>query len=1616
MKKLILILILTSISIYSNIYIDSINSTNYPQIQANYYKLNNRPFNRDSIRLFEQGDSISNFSINLINQNKKNINSYFIVDVSSSMRKNKSKVEEIINKFINNLTQNDSLGIISFNQNSFVNTFKTNNIEELKSSLSILSYSGSSNLNEVFFNSPLSIDKIYSENEDFILITDKQSSGDYFRIKEFFKDNNITLHIIYLTTNKNQIYKDMLNGYYLDYNKFNNDNNLLGDYLLNRIRKDDYYKLSWTTDQCSEIVKGNIIQSPLFNYDFEYRILNTQNNIISINPNIHSQLNFNLNQEKIFSSNLLAISKDIEIISITSSNPEFKIKSNINTLFKDKISILNIGITPAENKYYSTNITISTECDNYIIPIELGDYSFVEKDVNLLLNNGKDFFYGDTAKFQINGLSPSDKISIDYKYNNEWNNIVENYNSQTLNWIVPNLNEGELDFRIRFKETNYKQFDLKEFTIKTDKVNLIKLSYNNEYTGFITTDNKLNNLRIENIEDLGIIASSINNTKLLSWNKNNSQIVAIRSNNNFPLIFDALENDPPITLGEVPNTITSLDWNSQSNQIAFGTNTGNIYFYNELSNESTFSNTLKISNTSIKNVNYHPNKNLLVVGDELNNVQFINLSNQNNNFIVKTLNSKIKRITWSSTGDSLFIADESQMYILQLDIFQSNYSFSEINKFNSTINYDDIEFDFVNKLAYLKKDNKISIYNYLFELVHSFNIDETFNNIYTMNKNILVSNDQSRKLIIRDLSKYKDYNFSNDINYLKKLNIIKKKITLNEIILPDICLNIPIDTLISNYVYNTNKKNIIIDSIQISDNLNTNVSINLSNNILNTLQKTDLNITINNNKLGSYIHLVRFFSNKDTFSFNLKYNVINDDIEKLTTYIDLGKVNYNTTKTITNALLSNFSNNEIKITNIKIISPNEKISFLIKDSTIKSNDIFELDFIFSPIELKYSQLQIQIYTENACSPFDFIIFGEGVSPAISVNGSYNLDSVICENDSFTELKFKNIGNGELNILELNNTNKDIKITSNSNILPNEDLLISFEYLGTEIGEINDTVTFITNNIYNSSNTFKFNLKGYKFDSNIEFSSQLKYSNPEKNKVLNSEFKVYNNGSIKEYIEFKSISNNNLFEISAVNKNILIPNDSTNVFVKFNGGTNNLLYEEIFELIDYCGNSKTITFSVDLRDAKPMLSSLNFIDFGEINCDNISKDTIIEIKNIGGADLIINNIQLNGEDKTNFEILDWSGNETIKTDESIFLTIRYNPLQIQEDNAYLELQTNSQDNNGISVITLIGIFRNSKIDSEISDISFINVESNVNHSRTLTLFNNGNILENLTLSIDNPIFNVNPSVISNFNKGDEQIVIVTFLGGAPDATFPGKLSIDAECNSIELPIKAIVKGTNYFELSSKNIVAKTGDIVDLPIHFKNPENLVINNSFVFETELVVDKNIITSIELESYIENDKRIIPLSYTITDMQDQQLGNIKIKVTLGNKNYSDIEFRNSTIINDDRYYFEFKPSKLTIDNICIEGGNRFVEGSDIFNLFPIYPNPTNDFINISYSLIEDTYTSLRIVDILGNEVVSIINNEVIAHSNTLNIDTRKYAVGTYFILLSTSNNQITRRFTIIR
>ncbi|MCH7772174.1 MAG: T9SS type A sorting domain-containing protein [Bacteroidetes bacterium] len=67
-------------------------------------------------------------------------------------------------------------------------------------------------------------------------------------------------------------------------------------------------------------------------------------------------------------------------------------------------------------------------------------------------------------------------------------------------------------------------------------------------------------------------------------------------------------------------------------------------------------------------------------------------------------------------------------------------------------------------------------------------------------------------------------------------------------------------------------------------------------------------------------------------------------------------------------------------------------------------------------------------------------------------------------------------------------------------------------------------------------------------------------------------------------------------------------------------------------------------------------------------------------------------------------------------------------------------------------------------------------------------------------------------------------------------------------------------------------------------------------------------------------------------------------------------------------------------------------------FYLSQNYPNPFNPTTNISYSISQRSFVTLKIYDVLGNEVTTLINKEVLAGSYEVEFDASNLPSGIYF------------------
>jgi len=87
-----------------------------------------------------------------------------------------------------------------------------------------------------------------------------------------------------------------------------------------------------------------------------------------------------------------------------------------------------------------------------------------------------------------------------------------------------------------------------------------------------------------------------------------------------------------------------------------------------------------------------------------------------------------------------------------------------------------------------------------------------------------------------------------------------------------------------------------------------------------------------------------------------------------------------------------------------------------------------------------------------------------------------------------------------------------------------------------------------------------------------------------------------------------------------------------------------------------------------------------------------------------------------------------------------------------------------------------------------------------------------------------------------------------------------------------------------------------------------------------------------------------------------------------------------------------------------------------DKFTLSQNYPNPFNPVTTINYSLKENTFVSLKIYNLMGQEIAALINTNKPAGNYTVNFDAKEYGLssGVYFYKLTAGNFTDTKKMII--
>ena len=208
----------------------------------------------------------------------------------------------------------------------------------------------------------------------------------------------------------------------------------------------------------------------------------------------------------------------------------------------------------------------------------------------------------------------------------------------------------------------------------------------------------------------------------------------------------------------------------------------------------------------------------------------------------------------------------------------------------------------------------------------------------------------------------------------------------------------------------------------------------------------------------------------------------------------------------------------------------------------------------------------------------------------------------------------------------------------------------------------------------------------------------------------------------------------------------------------------------------------------------------------------------------------------------------------------------------------------------------------------------------------------------------------------------------------------------------------------------------------------PENLVVNRDtekeYVFE--LSWDKpQIDTQAKTSAAGHVDSLIKYAVYRVdtgsspnTSEEMEQSYNL-IAVT-GETTYTDI----APPSEESHWYFVTAVSRNNVESIpttAVEGGlvvSNDID-SDIPNQFVLsqnYPNPFNPVTKIQFQLPESGFASLKVFDMLGREVATLMNRDITAGDHTVSFDASKLSSGIYIYRLIMGDVSLTKKMTLIK
>jgi hypothetical protein len=118
--------------------------------------------------------------------------------------------------------------------------------------------------------------------------------------------------------------------------------------------------------------------------------------------------------------------------------------------------------------------------------------------------------------------------------------------------------------------------------------------------------------------------------------------------------------------------------------------------------------------------------------------------------------------------------------------------------------------------------------------------------------------------------------------------------------------------------------------------------------------------------------------------------------------------------------------------------------------------------------------------------------------------------------------------------------------------------------------------------------------------------------------------------------------------------------------------------------------------------------------------------------------------------------------------------------------------------------------------------------------------------------------------------------------------------------------------------------------------------------------------------------------------------------------------------------FYGAYPNNEMYVDNFWFGDFPVSVESEIIkplgFSLEQNYPNPFNPVTTIRYQIPELSFVTLKVYDVLGNEIITLVNEEIAVGSYEVEFNAKGLTSGVYFYILKTGNYFQSRKMILLK